>query len=111
MNWNKLITLEQLEEIKLLSHQKPVLIFKHSSRCSISSMSLDRLLRNWKEEDQQKVTPFYLDLIAYRSISSQIEETFGVPHESPQILLIKKGESVYDESHFNISYPEIMSRV
>jgi bacillithiol system protein YtxJ len=111
MNWNKLITLEQLEEIKLLSHQKPVLIFKHSSRCSISSMSLDRLLRNWKEEDQLKVTPFFLDLIAYRSISNQIEEIFGVPHASPQILLIKEGQSVYDESHFNISYPEIMSRV
>jgi bacillithiol system protein YtxJ len=111
MNWNKLNKHEQLEEIKILSYEKPVLIFKHSSRCSISSMALDRLLRNWKEQDQEKVAPFFLDLIAFRSISNQIEEAFGVPHESPQILLIKEGESVYDESHFNISYPEIMSRI
>jgi len=111
MNWNKLTTSKQLEEIKALSHSKPVLIFKHSSRCSISSMSLDRLLRNWKAEDSEKVTPFFLDLISYRSISDQIEEIFKVPHESPQVLLIKEGKAVYDESHFSISYPVIMEKI
>lgn len=111
MNWNKLTTSTQLEEIKALSHSKPVLIFKHSSRCSISSMSLDRLLRNWKAEDSEKVTPYFLDLISYRSISNQIEEIFKVPHESPQVLLIKEGKSVYDESHFSISYPAIMEKI
>jgi bacillithiol system protein YtxJ len=111
MNWNKLTNLDQLEEIKVMSHQKPVLIFKHSSRCSISSMALDRLIRNWKDQDLEKITPFFLDLIAYRSVSNQIEETFGVPHESPQVLLIREGKSVYDESHYQISYPEIMARI
>ena len=111
MNWNKLTSSAQLEEIKVLSHSKPVLIFKHSSRCSISSMSLDRLLRNWKAEDSEKVTPFFLDLITYRPISNQIEEIFGVPHESPQVLLIKEGKAVYDESHYSISYPAIMDKI
>ncbi|GAB2494163.1 bacillithiol system redox-active protein YtxJ [Algoriphagus taiwanensis] len=111
MNWNKLTLPSQLEEIKALSFEKPVLIFKHSTRCSISSMSLDRLLRNWKEEDKEKVEPFFLDLIAYRNLSDQIEDFFGVPHQSPQVLLIKDGTAVYDNSHFGISYPEIMSKI
>jgi bacillithiol system protein YtxJ len=111
MNWNKLIQASQLEEIKSISEQKPVLIFKHSTRCSISSMSLDRMLRNWKTEDEEKLTVFYLDLIEYRAISDLVSFTFGIPHESPQVILVKNGEAVYDNSHYGISYPEIMSLV
>lgn len=111
MNWNKLTQADQLEEIKTLSFEKPVLIFKHSTRCSISSMSLDRLLRNWKFEDEEKVVPFYLDLISFRNLSDLVEEKFGVPHESPQVILIQNGQVIYENSHFGISYPEIMSKV
>ena len=111
MNWNKLTDSGQLEEIKAMSFEKPVLIFKHSTRCSISSMSLDRLLRNWKPDDSDRVIPYYLDLISYRSISNQLEDFFGVPHESPQVLLIKGGQSVYDESHYSISYSAIMEKI
>ncbi len=111
MNWKKLTESAQIEEIKELSKTKPVLIFKHSTRCAVSSMSLDRLLRNWKTEDGEKVVPYLLDLIAFRSLSNQIEEIFGVPHESPQVILIRNGQAVYDNSHYGISYPEIMSQV
>lgn len=111
MNWKKLTQPSQIEEIKALSFEKPVLIFKHSTRCSISSMSLDRMLRNWKEDDHAKLEPFYLDLINFRSLSDLVEDTFGVPHESPQVILIREGKAVYDNSHFGISYPEIMGKV
>ena len=74
-------------------------------------MALDRLLRNWKDEDGEKLTPFFLDLIAFRTISNKIEEVFGVSHESPQILLIREGKAIYDASHYAISYLEIMSKV
>lgn len=111
MNWKKLTELTQIEEIKELSKSKPVLIFKHSTRCSVSSMSLDRLLRNWKTEDGEKVVPYFLDLIAFRALSDQVEDEFGVPHESPQVILIRNGMAVYDNSHFGISYPEIMAQV
>lgn len=111
MNWKKLTDSTQIEEIKELSNSKPVLIFKHSTRCSVSSTSLDRLLRNWKTEDGEKVIPYFLDLIAFRNLSAQIEDTFGVPHESPQVLIIRNGKAVYDNSHFGISYPEIMAQL
>lgn len=111
MNWKKLTESTQIAEIKELSKSKPVLIFKHSTRCSVSSMSLDRLLRNWKTEDGEKVVPFFLDLIAYRALSDQVEGEFGVPHESPQVIIIRNGIAVYDNSHFGISYPEIMAQI
>lgn len=111
MNWNKLTQIGQIEEIKEISNEVPVLIFKHSTRCSISSMSLDRLLRNWKDNDHENLIPYHLDLIENRELSNRVSQDFGVPHQSPQVLVIKNGVSVYDNSHFGISYPEIMSVV
>ncbi|MDX5476907.1 MAG: bacillithiol system redox-active protein YtxJ [Cyclobacteriaceae bacterium] len=111
MDWIKLENSSQLVNIKAKSEEKPVLIFKHSTRCSISGMTFDRLMRNWKEADFEKVTPYFLDLIRYRDISNQIAQEFGVYHQSPQIILIKGGQAVYDNSHMGISYPDIMSRI
>lgn len=110
MNWNKLTTAAQIDEIKALSAQKPVFIFKHSTSCSISSMSLNRLQRNWKEEDVDKMTPYYLDLLAYRALSNQVATDFGVPHESPQVIVIHGGKAVYHESHYGISYATLMAQ-
>ena len=110
MNWNKLTSEAQIDQVIAASEEKPVLLFKHSTRCSISSMSLDRLLRNWKEEDSERITPYYLDLIAFRSVSNLVAERFGIPHESPQVLLIQKGKVTYHESHYGISYAEIMNQ-
>ncbi|MCM0059846.1 MAG: bacillithiol system redox-active protein YtxJ [Algoriphagus sp.] len=111
MNWNKLTSEVQIDQLIQESAEKPVLIFKHSTSCSISSMALDRLLRNWKTEDADKITPYYLDLIAFRSLSNLVAERFGIPHESPQVLLIQKGKVTYHESHYGISYSEIKSQV
>lgn len=110
MDWLTLNNITQLEEIKESSKEKPVLIFKHSTRCSISSMAYDRLRRNWKEEDTQKVTPYYLDLISYRDISNAISSAFAIDHESPQVILIKDGVAIYDNSHMGISYADIMAQ-
>jgi bacillithiol system protein YtxJ len=111
MDWNKLESLSQLEEIKELSEDKPVLIFKHSTRCSVSGMAWDRLKRNWKKEDSEKVTPYFLDLIRHRDVSNQIEKEFSVYHESPQVIIVKSGKAVYDNSHMGINYSDIMGRV
>ncbi|MFC5626726.1 bacillithiol system redox-active protein YtxJ [Algoriphagus winogradskyi] len=111
MNWNKLTEAGQIEEIKSLSKEKPVLIFKHSTSCSISSMSMDRLTRKWQTSDNEKVEPYYLDLIANRELSNQVAREFGVPHESPQVLLIKSGNVIYDNSHFGISYADLMGKI
>lgn len=104
MNWNTLSSAEQLAAIKAASFQQAQLIFKHSTRCSISTMVLNRLE---KSEQPAHIHFHYLDLLAYRPLSNQIAEDFSVYHESPQVLLIKNGECVYDESHHGINMDEI----
>ena len=111
MNWITLKSPDQLEALRAESKNQTIVIFKHSTRCSISSMSLDRLLRNWKQGDEEKVEPYYLDLISFRALSDQIEDEFGVEHASPQVILVKDGKAVYDNSHFGISYSEIFSKI
>ena len=54
---------------------------------------------------------YYLDLLNHRTISAKIAEDFNVYHESPQILLIKNGECVYDESHSGIRMEDIVEEV
>lgn len=108
MNWIVLTEEQQLEDIKEKSRQQPVVIFKHSTRCSISSMAKGRLER---EKQADNVLFYYLDLIRYRAISNKVAMDFSVPHESPQILLIKNGECTYEESHNGISMQDIMEQV
>ncbi len=104
MNWNKLTQEAQLEDIISESQERPVLIFKHSTSCSISSMALSRMERKWKDDEVGDPKPYYLDLLANRGLSGEVASRFGVPHQSPQVLLISKGESVYDSSHYEISF-------
>lgn len=106
MNWNRITTADQLREIREESKSTPVLIFKHSTRCSISRTALDRLERNWNEQEV-KVKPYYLDLLSFRDISNLIADEFAVAHESPQVLIINQEKAVYDRSHFDIDYQQI----
>jgi bacillithiol system protein YtxJ len=111
MNWNKIESQESLSQINLLSEQKDVLIFKHSTRCSISAMALGRLERKWNETETQNLKPFYLDLLNFRPLSNQIAEFYGIQHQSPQVLIIKKGKCVYSATHSDISYETILEHI
>ncbi len=104
LNWNQLTELDQLDHIAEASKENTVLIFKHSTRCSISSMALNRLEREWEDIG---VIPYYLDLIAYRAISNEIADRFNVFHESPQVLIIKNGDCIYNASHNAIDFQSI----
>ena len=104
MNWITLNNISQLNNLQQQSYERPQVIFKHSTRCSISSMVLKRLEREGAPEN---IDFYFLDLIKFRDISNKVSDVFSVSHESPQILLIKKGECVYDESHYAISMDSI----
>ncbi len=107
MNWIPLTNLEQIDAIKEASKNKPQLIFKHSTTCSISKMALSRFER---VEAPDHIDFYYLDLLNHRNISAAIAEAFQVHHESPQILLIKQGECIYDESHYGIMMDDVIEQ-
>ena len=109
INWIPLTDLGQLNEIMELSHQQPVAIFKHSTRCSISRVALKQFENEFDLEGS--VTPYFLDLLKHRDISQEIATRFEVYHQSPQLLLIKEGKSIYDASHSDIDALELKGRV
>ncbi len=106
MNWIPLQDETQLEKIIQNSNTKPQVIFKHSTRCSISSMAKNRLD---KKDAPEGMDFYYLDLIKHRNISNKIATDFHVPHQSPQVLVINNGKCIYDESHSGIMMDEIIS--
>ncbi len=108
MNWSVLNTEAQLAEILEKSNERPQVIFKHSTRCSISSMVKSRLE---KSEPSEKMDFHFLDLIAFRSLSNKISEDLKVYHESPQVLFLKNGECIYDESHMAIRMDDLTDLV
>ena len=109
VNWTELTDVLQLQEIEAISNEKPVVIFKHSTRCSISRMALKQFEREFELNDT--VDAYFLDLIAHRDISNEIAQKFNVYHESPQLILIKNGKAVYDVSHSDIDAEALKSKV
>ena len=103
MNWIPLETIEQLQQIKEAAGHS--ILFKHSTRCSISLMAKRKFEFEW-DALPEDTSLYFLDLIKYRPISNAIAELFDVHHESPQLLLIKEGECIYEASHSEISAEE-----
>ena len=106
MNWHSLANESQLDSINKASFLVPQLLFKHSTRCSISRMALSKTERNWNFTETQ-VQPYFLDLLQYRNISNKIAEQFHVEHQSPQILLIKEGKCVFTATHNDIDVKDL----
>jgi bacillithiol system protein YtxJ len=109
INWIPLTNLDQLNEIIALSNEKPVAIFKHSTRCSVSRFALKQFENEFDSADATDT--YFLDLIEYRDVSNEVANRFQVVHQSPQVLLIKNGKSVYDASHSDIDARDLTERL
>ncbi|MEZ4794991.1 MAG: bacillithiol system redox-active protein YtxJ [Flavobacteriaceae bacterium] len=106
MPWLSLTRIEQLDALVETSKTIPVVIFKHSTTCGISRM----VLRNFEKTyavPEGSIKLYYLDLLAFRAVSNEVASRFGVWHQSPQLIIVKNGESVYDASHQGIDASSI----
>ena len=106
MNWKSLTNSNQIEELIKLSTSKPVLIFKHSNRCGTSRMVLKSFEREFNLNENE-IDLYFLDLLNYRSLSQDISLKFNVPHQSPQVLVIKNGQVIYHDSHGAINSKDL----
>ena len=109
-SWTPIRKIADLNEVDDASQEQPVMLFKHSTTCGISSGAKYRLESDW-ESLSADLPCYYLDLLSHRDVSNAIAERYKVVHQSPQILIISNGESVYDTSHHNISVGDINSAV
>jgi len=108
--WFFLTSESQLEEIERKSFNKTQVIFKHSTRCSISSISMNKFVKNYNIPPED-ADLYYLDLLNYRSVSDEVGDKFQVIHQSPQVIVIKNGKSIYDASHYAIQTDKILELI
>ena len=102
ITWIPLTDVAQLDTIIETSKATPVAIFKHSTRCGISRMVIKQFESSFALEKNQ-MHVYYLDLLNYRNISDEIAARFQVWHESPQLIVVKNGETVAHASHSQIN--------
>lgn len=109
--WRKLESSEDLQSAIEKSSEKIIVIFKHSTRCIISKT----VLRNFEKEIEQNqnndIEFYYLDLLNYRNISNEIAENLHVTHQSPQVIVIKNQQAIYNVSHDGISLESILNNI
>ncbi len=108
IEWQQLISVDQITDLLDQSHEQTVFIFKHSTRCIISSMVL-RDLESCADQLSEKGSWQFLDLIAYRECSNQVADQFGVVHQSPQMIVLKNGSVIWEASHQSISAETILA--
>lgn len=106
MKWLNLTNEDHLISLNALSFKLPMVILKHSTRCSISCMAKDRLERKWMF-DPEKVPSYYLDVLMSRNVSNLVAEKYDIEHASPQVLIIHNGECIYSASHSEISFESL----
>jgi bacillithiol system protein YtxJ len=94
--------MEQFDEIDEISQTKPVVLFKHSTRCSISRMALKQFDAEFNYPEE-KIEWYLLDLLNHRDLSNEIAHRYNITHQSPQILVIKNGKAVFNASHDSIA--------
>ncbi|RRQ45343.1 bacillithiol system redox-active protein YtxJ [Chryseobacterium sp. SC28] len=104
--WKKIETESDLDAAVEHSFQQKVLIFKHSTRCFISKTVLKSFEKQMQNSDKD-LAYYFLDLLAHRDISNQIEDRFGVTHQSPQLIVLEQGKAVYNASHQSIDLDKI----
>ena len=98
--------MEQFDEIDEISQTKPVVLFKHSTRCSISRMALKQFDAEFNYPEE-KIDWYLLDLLNHRDLSNEIASRYNVVHQSPQIVVIRNGKAVFNESHDSISAEDL----
>ena len=104
--WKKIESEKDLDLAVEKSFQEKVLIFKHSTRCFISKTVLRSFEKQMESADQNQAY-YFLDLIAHRDISNEIESRFDVTHQSPQLVVLENGKATKNASHQSIDLEHI----
>jgi bacillithiol system protein YtxJ len=105
LSWIEITSVEQLNQLWSQETKDSCVFFKHSTRCSISSMVLRSFERSWVTDEQ--TTLFFIDLIAHRDVSNQLALLSGVEHQSPQVIVTHKNQVIFSDSHGTIDAEKI----
>lgn len=98
-SYHEFNTEEQWDGLLKSSFDNYLFVFKHSTRCMTSSIVLKRFEKQVKERNS---TYYLLNVIASRKLSAWLEQKLAVPHQSPQLIVLKDGKVIAQGSHFGL---------
>jgi len=76
-------------------------IFKHSTRCPVSTFAHGEVA---EFVQQNPDVPLRIVLVVeHRATAREIAARLGVAHASPQVILVRDGEAVWDTSHNGVT--------
>jgi bacillithiol system protein YtxJ len=108
--WEYLRNVTDFENLLSASEEKPLVIFKHSTRCPISSMALDRF-NDAVSDIANLANVVMIDVIDDRPISLHVANALQITHQSPQVLVVSKQKAVYDNSHNGIQGKNVLDQL
>jgi bacillithiol system protein YtxJ len=106
-NVTHLSDLDMLEAAIAESRERPVLLFKHSRTCGISCEALDELHAHLRDGGSGGASYKMITVQSHRRVSDHVAERLGVRHETPQAIVIRDGQSIWNASHFRITADEL----
>lgn len=101
-DFRKIADAKELDELLARSNEAPVVVFKHSMTCPISSAAYQEMLKFDGEVALVVVQ-------RAREVSREVEARTGVQHESPQAIVLRNGQAVWSASHWKVT-SEAVSR-
>jgi len=104
----ELLTFDDLQDCLALSEQRPIFIFKHSTRCPISSMAFEEVEAYERVAEQDAPEVFLIKVIETRPLSNAVAQKLDVEHQSPQIILVHDHVSLWSTSHYNITKEKML---
>jgi len=107
---NELNDIEDLARALDESDRRPVLIFKRSNSCPISTKAYSQFL-SFLEQADSNVSYNLVTVQEARDVSNEIASRLRLEHQSPQAILIRKGRTVWNASHFAITVESLSDAV
>lgn len=109
--WQQLQTVEEYRSAVRDSYEKPIVLFKHSTSCYISKLVKEKFEAELTAIRPSGVDFYYLDLLHFRPISNLVANELKVNHQSPQLIIVKNGEAVFNASHSGIEFSDVLKHL
>lgn len=100
-------TIQKCEELILQSQDVPIVIFKHSTRCPISSGANEEMMMLDEECQDKPVKIGKILVVEHREVSLYCAERLGIKHESPQVIIVHHGKVTFNDSHHRVRYDKL----
>lgn len=102
----ELLTIEELHETLLESSDRPVLLFKHSNACPISSRAFSEF-ESYLEQADPLISYKLITVQNARNVSNEAASRLRIEHHTPQAILISDGREIWNASHYSITVSSI----